>query len=64
MTYGNDEKTNILYEIYKWKEAGLAVRTYVECDSFIRLGTQRFSGKYYGRLMAVDIIGVQQIREG
>lgn len=47
------------YEIAKWQAAGLTAQTYIQCDRFIKLGQERFSGKQYGRLQMTDIIGVQ-----
>ena len=49
------------YEIMKWSEAGLTAQSYIQCDMFYRLPDSSFTGKSYGRLMAVDIIGVQQM---
>lgn len=47
------------YEIMKWEKAGLTAQTYIQCDKFIRLREEQFTGKYYGRLQATDIIGVK-----
>lgn len=47
------------YELMRWEDEGLTTKTFVECDHFVRLGMERFTGKRYGRLLASDIIGVQ-----
>lgn len=49
------------YEVMKWEQAGLTARTYVQCDYFIRLSEERFTGKKYGRLQVTDVIGVKQM---
>lgn len=49
------------FEIMKWEKAGLSVQTYIQCDKYIRLKKDQFTGKKYGRLQAVDIIGVQAL---
>ena len=49
------------YEIYRWKDAGLAKPTVIQCSKKLKLDHSRFTGKQYGRLSAVDIIGVQAI---
>ena len=47
------------YEIMKWQEAGLTAKTYVQCDRFIQLGHERFTGMQYGRLQTTDIVCIQ-----
>ncbi len=49
------------YEISKWAEAGLETHTFIECDRYIRLGEERFTGKMYGRLQLTDIILLRQM---
>lgn len=61
-THGKSDKPRPYeYELMKWEKAGLKMQTYVQCDRFIRLGPNRFTGKKYGRLQSTDIIGVQHI---
>ena len=47
------------YEMMRWKEAGLEMPTVVQCSKKLKLEERRFTGKKYGRLTAVDIIGLQ-----
>ena len=47
------------YEVIKWKEAGLAKATVIQCSKRLKLDKNRFTGKKYGRLSATDIIGMQ-----
>ncbi len=59
-THGHSEKPKPYeYEMVRWKAAGLSAKTYIECDRYVRLGLERFTKKYYGRLQAADIIGLQ-----
>lgn len=56
-SHGHSEKPKALeYEIMKWREAGLRVKTFIECDHFITLEEKQFTGKCFGRLQAADII--------
>ena len=57
----SDSPKPLEYEVFKWQEAGLSVQSYIRCDRFIWLGDERFTGKKYGRLQIVDIIGVQNM---
>lgn len=47
------------FEVSKWQAAGLTAKTFVQCDRFIELRMDSFTGRQYGRLQAADIIGVQ-----
>lgn len=47
------------YELFQWKEAGLTAQSYVQCDRFISLSDDRFTGRVYGKLKIVDIVGVK-----
>ena len=47
------------YEVLRWKEAGLEKPTVVQCSKKLRIDRSRFTGKKYGRLTAIDIIGLQ-----
>ena len=59
-SHGHSDKPNPLeYEIAKWQQAGLTVKSYIQCDRFVRLGEERFTGKKYGRLQFIDIAGVR-----
>lgn len=59
-SHGHSEKPKPLeYEIAKWQQAGLTMQSYVQCDRFIRLAEDRFTGKQYGRLQSSDIIGIR-----
>ena len=59
-THGHSDKPKPYeYEIAKWEKAGLTAQTYIQCDRFIKLGREKFTERYYGRLQATDIIGLQ-----
>lgn len=59
-THGHSDKPKPYeYEIVKWQEAGLTAMTYIQCDRFVHLPASRFTGRQYGRLQAVDVIGVK-----
>lgn len=47
------------YEMMKWGESGLTSRTFIQCNRFISLSDDNFTGKKYGRLTPTDIIGVR-----
>lgn len=47
------------YEVMKWREAGLTAQTYVQCDRYVQLGQERFTGMQYGRLQSTDIVCIQ-----
>lgn len=49
------------YEIMKWKEAGLAKPTVIQCSKRLKLCKNNFTGKQFGRLSALDIVGIQAI---
>lgn len=55
----SDKPRPFEYELMRWEQAGLRKQTYVECDRFVRLGEERFTGRKFGRLQAADIIGIQ-----
>lgn len=58
---GSDKPKPYEYTVMKWKEAGLTKLSFIQCNRFIQLSKDRFTGKYYGRLQMVDIIGLQQM---
>lgn len=61
-SHGHSSKPKPLeYELLKWQDAGLTTKTFVDCSSYVRLHKDQFTERYYGRLMAVDIIGVRQM---
>ena len=59
-THGHSDRPKPYeYEIFKWQEAGLTAPSYIQCDKYIRLNKDRFTGKKYGKLKMTDIIGVE-----
>lgn len=63
-THGHSDKPNPLeYEISKWAEAGLETKTFIECDRYVQLGIERFTGRKYGRLQLTDIILLRQMMQ-
>lgn len=48
------------FEVMKWKEAGLAKPTVIQCSKQLKLKKEMFTGKRFGRLNMTDII---QLRE-
>ena len=61
-THGHSDSPKPLeYEILKWAEAGLEVKTFVECNRYVRLTRERFTGKKYGRLQLTDIVLLRQM---
>ena len=56
-THGHSSKPKPYeYEIFKWSEAGLTAQSYIQCDKFISLTPDRFTGKKYGNLKIIDIV--------
>ena len=49
------------YEVYRWKEAGLEKQTVIQCSKKLKLDISSFTGKKFGRLAAVDILGIQAL---
>ena len=49
------------YEIFKWEEAGLTMKSFIQCNRYIELEETSFTGRQYGKLSMVDIVGVQQM---
>ncbi|MBR2135436.1 MAG: type II toxin-antitoxin system PemK/MazF family toxin [Bacteroidales bacterium] len=49
------------YELAKWEDAGLSNITFVQCDKFISLKPENFTGRKRGRLKMVDIIGIKNM---
>lgn len=59
-THGHSDKPRPYeYEVFKWQEAGLTSPSYIQCDKYIKLNAERFTGKQYGKLKMTDIIGVE-----
>ena len=59
-THGHSDKPKPYeYEAFKWQEAGLTAPSYIQCDKYIKLSQDRFTGKQYGKLKMADIVGVE-----
>ena len=44
------------YEIAKWEEAGLTAQTYIQCQRYVKLRADQFTGKKFGKLQIRDIL--------
>ena len=61
-THGHSDRPRPYeYEVFKWQEAGLPAKSYIQCDKYISLSKGRFTGKKYGSLKMTDIVGVRQM---
>ena len=61
-THGHSDRPKPYeYEVFKWQEAGLTAPSYIQCDRYISLAEDRFTGKRYGCLKITDIVGVRSM---
>lgn len=49
------------YEVFRWKEAGLEKPTVIQCSKLLQLQHSDMIDFQYGKLTAVDIVGLQAI---
>lgn len=47
------------YEVMEWKKAGLEKPTVIQCSKLLRLDKKLMGDYMYGKLSAVDIVGIQ-----
>ncbi len=61
-THGHSDKPKPYeFEIAKWEDAGLPAQSYVQCEKYVNLDADRFTGKQFGKLKACDIVLLQQM---